>query len=271
MNLRSATEADEALLSELWQEFEAECPEPPGFAPESWEGAWGRIRAALADGAVTLALDEEGGAGLAWMLAPERGRSRLELVYVRRVAARRRPKVLPRRRACLAAIAAKGATSVSLEVLEANTTAPTVWHRLGFEEVARVMSVALEPLVARLGEARPWRAAPRGDPRPQRRRRHCPQRRPHLDRPRGRPVLCPERQLEHPLHGDPHYGRAVKLYDAARCPYCARVRLVLAEKGCAFEAVEVDLAQRPQWSATSSTRPVEYPCSRTASCCPSRR
>jgi glutathione S-transferase len=37
----------------------------------------------------------------------------------------------------------------------------------------------------------------------------------------------------------------VKLYDAARCPYCARVRIALAEKGLDFETVEVDLADRP--------------------------
>jgi glutathione S-transferase len=37
------------------------------------------------------------------------------------------------------------------------------------------------------------------------------------------------------------------LYDAARCPYCARVRIVLAEKGIEFESVEIDLADRPAW------------------------
>jgi glutathione S-transferase len=37
------------------------------------------------------------------------------------------------------------------------------------------------------------------------------------------------------------------LYDAARCPYCARVRIVLAEKGIAYEPVEVDLDDRPAW------------------------
>jgi hypothetical protein len=39
----------------------------------------------------------------------------------------------------------------------------------------------------------------------------------------------------------------VKLYDAPACPYCARVRLVLAEKGCEVERVEVDLRVRPEW------------------------
>ena len=37
------------------------------------------------------------------------------------------------------------------------------------------------------------------------------------------------------------------LYDAARCPYCARVRIVLAEKGVEWETVEIDLEDRPGW------------------------
>ncbi len=37
------------------------------------------------------------------------------------------------------------------------------------------------------------------------------------------------------------------LYDAARCPYCARVRIVLAEKGISYDAVEIDLSDRPAW------------------------
>ena len=39
----------------------------------------------------------------------------------------------------------------------------------------------------------------------------------------------------------------ITLYDAGRCPYCARVRIVLAEKGVEFETVEVDLDDRPAW------------------------
>jgi glutathione S-transferase len=37
------------------------------------------------------------------------------------------------------------------------------------------------------------------------------------------------------------------LYDAARCPYCARVRIVLVEKGIEYETVEIDLRDRPAW------------------------
>jgi glutathione S-transferase len=37
------------------------------------------------------------------------------------------------------------------------------------------------------------------------------------------------------------------LSDADRCPYCARVRIVLAEKGLPYETVVVDLGDRPAW------------------------
>jgi glutathione S-transferase len=37
------------------------------------------------------------------------------------------------------------------------------------------------------------------------------------------------------------------LYDADRCPFCARVRIVLAEKGVEYENVQIDLADRPAW------------------------
>jgi glutathione S-transferase len=37
------------------------------------------------------------------------------------------------------------------------------------------------------------------------------------------------------------------LYDAPRCPYCARVRIVLAEKDIPYETVVIDLADRPSW------------------------
>jgi glutathione S-transferase len=39
----------------------------------------------------------------------------------------------------------------------------------------------------------------------------------------------------------------ITLYDAARCPYCARVRIVLAEKQIPYETIEIDLANRPSW------------------------
>ena len=37
------------------------------------------------------------------------------------------------------------------------------------------------------------------------------------------------------------------LYDADRCPFCARVRIALAEKGVEYETVVIDLDDRPAW------------------------
>ncbi len=39
----------------------------------------------------------------------------------------------------------------------------------------------------------------------------------------------------------------ITLYDAPRCPFCARVRIVLAEKEVEYEVVEIDLTDRPAW------------------------
>jgi glutathione S-transferase len=39
----------------------------------------------------------------------------------------------------------------------------------------------------------------------------------------------------------------ITLYDADRCPYCARVRIVLAEKAVPHETVVIDLSDRPAW------------------------
>jgi stringent starvation protein A len=42
-------------------------------------------------------------------------------------------------------------------------------------------------------------------------------------------------------------GLMLTLYDAARCPYCARVRILLAEKQVEYEPVAIDLNDRPAW------------------------
>jgi glutathione S-transferase len=44
----------------------------------------------------------------------------------------------------------------------------------------------------------------------------------------------------------------VILYDAPRCPYCARARIVLEGKGVAYETVEIDLGDRPAWLYTKN-------------------
>jgi glutathione S-transferase len=39
----------------------------------------------------------------------------------------------------------------------------------------------------------------------------------------------------------------ITLYDADRCPYCARTRIAFAEKGVEYETVVIDLDDRPAW------------------------
>jgi glutathione S-transferase len=39
----------------------------------------------------------------------------------------------------------------------------------------------------------------------------------------------------------------ITLYDATRCPFCARVRILLSEKGIPYEPVAIDLSDRPGW------------------------
>jgi glutathione S-transferase len=43
------------------------------------------------------------------------------------------------------------------------------------------------------------------------------------------------------------YNHTVKLYDAGPCPFCARARIALQFKEIAYEAIEVDLRDRPTW------------------------
>src|SRR5213076_2372403 len=55
--------------------------------------------------------------------------------------------------ACVREVKERGAKRVSLDVLETNTRAREVWRRLGFEEVAHVMSAPVDALERRLSEA----------------------------------------------------------------------------------------------------------------------
>jgi ribosomal protein S18 acetylase RimI-like enzyme len=151
MNIRPATEADEAVLRELWEEFEAEVPEPLGAIPETWQEEWKAQLTDMASGAVYLAEDEQGVVGMARAAAPDRGRTHVTLVHVR-PRARRQGVAKALLDACIHEMKAKGATLVSLDVLTTNATARAVWHRLGFEDVHIAMATPLEALEHRLAE-----------------------------------------------------------------------------------------------------------------------
>jgi ribosomal protein S18 acetylase RimI-like enzyme len=150
VRIRRATEADQAVLRELWGEFEAEVPEPPGFTSETWEEAWADIRRHIADGVALLAEDDEGPVGHAWAAAPVHGRAHLTDVYVR-PRARRTGVGRALLREVAAAARELGAEWVSLDVLSSNAPALAAWNRFGFVEVEKVMVAELTALEERLG------------------------------------------------------------------------------------------------------------------------
>jgi ribosomal-protein-alanine N-acetyltransferase len=149
--VRRATAADEAVLRELWQEFEAEVPEPPGFEPESWEEEWRDTHRQLEAGGVFLASDGDGPVGLAKLDTLEHGAMHLHLVYVR-PRARRSGVTRALLRACVEHARAAGAATISLHVLLANPGARAVWQRLGFEDVSFFMAASLDILDSNLAD-----------------------------------------------------------------------------------------------------------------------
>jgi GNAT superfamily N-acetyltransferase len=152
VNIRSAAEADQALLRELWEEFQAEVPEPDGVVPETWEQEWKDVLDDFATGAVFVAEDDRGPIGYARLDGPEPGGwSHIQVVYVR-PRARREGVTKALLRSCSEAAREHGSTMVSLEVLIANETAHDVWKHLGFKDVWATMAQPLDALDARLAE-----------------------------------------------------------------------------------------------------------------------
>jgi ribosomal protein S18 acetylase RimI-like enzyme len=151
VTIRRATEADEPVLRELWEEFEQEVPEPPEFDPEPWEQEWADTRRDIGHGGVFVAEDGDSAVGLARVEAPNMGVMHLQIVYVRpRARGRGIAKALLR--ACAGHARDAGVRSMSLEVLTTNDHARAVWHRLGFRDVSSYMATPLDALEVRLAE-----------------------------------------------------------------------------------------------------------------------
>jgi ribosomal protein S18 acetylase RimI-like enzyme len=148
VKIRRATEADEPILHELWSEFELEVPAPPGFA-ESWEEAWVDLSRHVRAGLAAIAEDEQGAAGYVFVAEPEKKRAHLTDAYVR-PRARRSGVLRALVREVVSGLPERGVTHVSLDVLAANRAAVTVWERLGFSEVMKLMLADVESLQARL-------------------------------------------------------------------------------------------------------------------------
>ncbi len=149
MTIRRATEADEAVLRELWEEFLREIPEPEGFEAETWEKEWSDVRRDLEGGSVFLAEDDDGVVGVARAELNNFGASHIHLVYVR-PRARREGVTKALLGACVDDARRSGAGMVSLHVLKANDEATAIWRRLGFEEVAFFMATPIDALERRL-------------------------------------------------------------------------------------------------------------------------
>jgi ribosomal protein S18 acetylase RimI-like enzyme len=148
VTIRRATEADEAVLRALWEEFETEVPLHVE-EPETWADEWPDTLDDIQGGGVFIAEDADGPVGVARIEAPERGRAHVQLVHVR-PRGRRRGIATALLRECIADAKQRGAKFVSLEVLTNNLDAVNVWRRLGFTEYSYAMAAQLDVLEARL-------------------------------------------------------------------------------------------------------------------------
>ncbi|HEY2776389.1 MAG TPA: GNAT family N-acetyltransferase [Gaiellaceae bacterium] len=148
MTIRRATEADEAILREIWEEFEREVPEPIGD-PETWEQEWADTLDDIRGGGVFIAEDDEGPIGVSRIEAPKRGVAHIQFVHVR-PRARRQGIAKALVAACTDDAKARGAAFVSLEVLMTNEPALVTWRRLGFDTVSHWMATPIDALEARL-------------------------------------------------------------------------------------------------------------------------
>jgi ribosomal protein S18 acetylase RimI-like enzyme len=150
--IRRVSDSDEGTIRGLWEEFEAEVPEPPSFAQETWEEAWADLSRHAREGVAVLAEDDEGAAGYAFAASPEQnGRAHVTDVYVR-PRARRGGVAKAMLHEVAAGLRELGARRVTLDVTAANTVGQAVWRRLGFETEELLLGAdlaALEERVAR--------------------------------------------------------------------------------------------------------------------------
>jgi ribosomal protein S18 acetylase RimI-like enzyme len=151
VTVRPATEADEQVLRELWEEFEAEVPAPPEDV-ETWEQEWQDVRADIGDrGAVYIAEDEEGVLGSARAKAIAGDVWYLAFAYVR-PDARRRGVMKALLRELVREGRERGSTRITLDVLAVNEVGVASWRRLGFQDDKYYLATTASDLEARLGE-----------------------------------------------------------------------------------------------------------------------
>ena len=150
MNLRRATEAEEPLLRELWEEFVEELDDPP-YLRETWDEAWDDLSETVRNGVALVAELDGRPVGFVYCVLGDRGRKTAHVTdfYVRPEARRRGIG-----RALLAALIEPareaGLNHVSLEVLLRNADARRFYERLGFAPVDMFMVAPLGALAERI-------------------------------------------------------------------------------------------------------------------------
>jgi len=149
VNVRPATEADEAAIRALWEEFEAEVPEPEGFEPDTWEVDWAALRENMRSGIVVVAEEDGEPIGFAEAAAEAPRRWHLETIHVR-PASRRRGVGSALLRECVRTAGERGAEYLSLQSLASNAVGLRVWEQLGFAPVELLLVSPLETLERRL-------------------------------------------------------------------------------------------------------------------------
>jgi GNAT superfamily N-acetyltransferase len=148
--IRTATEADEPVLRELWEEFEAEIPAPPEWV-EAWEQEWDDVSADIhGRGVVFLAEDENGAVGSvrAKMLPGNVWHVAAAFVRPRGRGAGVLKALL---REAVAVGRDRGSARVTLNVQADNPQGVAVWRRLGFQDEAYYLATTIDQLEARLG------------------------------------------------------------------------------------------------------------------------
>jgi ribosomal protein S18 acetylase RimI-like enzyme len=147
---RRATEADEPVLRELWEEFELEVPSPPEL-DETWTEEWEDTRKDLADGLVLLGEDEDGAAAYLRMQMRPASTWHIATAYVR-PRARRQGLLRELLREAIREGRERGSATVSLNVLVSNQLGVATWTALGFEPVLHYMTQPMASFEARLDQ-----------------------------------------------------------------------------------------------------------------------
>lgn len=138
--IRTATADDLPLLRELWNSFCAEVPDLPWRDDDSAEDL-AELERELEHGGVILVDD----AGVAVFSLKEQKRGMLDFIYVR-PSLRGRGIALELAREAAAQLRARGAEAVEVDVLEANAAARSLYERLGFTTVERILAAPVDRL-----------------------------------------------------------------------------------------------------------------------------